>query len=174
MDINAIIRNAIILILLVFAQVILLSNISISFLEVSPHLYILFILLLPLETAGWIILLLAFFIGFTIDTFLDTIAVHTSATLFLAFLRPLVIRILSPRTGYEYGITPSVRNLSFSWFLKYTAIMAFIHHLSFVMIEVFSFKYFHLSVLKILISSVFTTILIMLSQFFDFRGKSKE
>jgi hypothetical protein len=50
-------------------------------------------------------LITAFLLGITVDMFVDTPGVHTSASVFMAFVRPFVLRILAPRDGYEtaYG-----------------------------------------------------------------------
>jgi len=171
MNLKIIIKNIIIFILLVLIQVILLSNISVSYLDISPHFYILFILLLPIDIPGWLLLISAFLLGFSVDVFLDTIAIHTFATVFIAFLRPIVINILSPRNGYEYGIKPGIAYLGFAWFLKYTLIMVSIHHISYLIIDVFTFKYFYMSMLKISLSIALSTTLIIISQFLIFKNK---
>ncbi len=171
MDLKIIIKNTLLFFSLVLIQVILLSNISISYLDISPHFYILFILILPLNVSGWLLLLSAFFLGLSVDIFLDTIAVHTVATVFIAFTRPAIINILSPRNGYEFSVTPGIKGLGFAWFLKYTLLMVFMHHISFFIIDTFSFKYFHLSLLKITISVIFSTTLIIISQFFILKDK---
>ncbi len=171
MNLKVIIKNTIIFILLVLLQVILLSNISISYLDISPHFYILFILLLPLDISGWLLLLSAFFLGFSVDVFLDTIAVHTFATVFIAFLRPVIINILSPRNGYEFGIKPGIEGLGFAWFLKYTLLMVLMHHISYLIIDVFTFQYFYLSMLKIVLSVSLSTTLIIISQFLIFKNE---
>ena len=55
------------------------------------------------------------------------------------------------------------------WFVKYTVIIVVIHHLVLFYAEVFSFSHFFLTLLKVLLSSVFTLVFIVLSQFFVFR-----
>ncbi len=170
MDIKIIIKNAIFFLILVLIQVVLLSNINVSILDISPQFYILFILLLPFEIAGWIILLIAFLLGLSIDIFLDTIAVHTSATLFATFSRPTIIRLLAPRNGYEFGALPGIQDLGLTWFLKYSTMMVIIHHVSYFIIDIFSFIDFHLSLLKIIITIIFSTSLIVFSQFLVFKN----
>ncbi|NJK85385.1 MAG: hypothetical protein HC906_04860 [Bacteroidales bacterium] len=53
-------------IILVLLQVFVFNNIHLSGFIV-PYIYILFILLLPFETPGWLLLVSAFLLGFSID-----------------------------------------------------------------------------------------------------------
>ena len=64
-------RNIFRIVILVFFQVYILNNIQFSG-AVNPYFYVLFVLLLPFETPGWILLSLAFILGLTIDIFSNT------------------------------------------------------------------------------------------------------
>jgi len=66
--INSVIRYTVIFILLVLLQILLFNNIQFSG-YVNPYVYIMFILLLPVEIPSWLLLILAFFTGMTIDIF---------------------------------------------------------------------------------------------------------
>ena len=74
-------RNILRFVVLVLIQVLVINNLQLSS-YVDPFIYVLFILLLPFETPGWILLLFAFSLGLTIDMFSDTAGVHASATVF--------------------------------------------------------------------------------------------
>ena len=63
---NQILKNIIRFVVLVFIQVAILNNIQISGF-INPYMYVLFILLLPFETPNWILLVLSFFLGLSID-----------------------------------------------------------------------------------------------------------
>ena len=82
-------------ILLVFLQVFILNNIQFSG-YINPYIYVLFILILPFEIPSWFLIIIAFFLGLTIDLFSHTVGMHSSATVFMAFLRPYVLKIISP------------------------------------------------------------------------------
>ena len=53
---------------------------------------------------------------------------HTSATVLAGFVRPYVLRIVSPSDGYESGSDPSMLIYGFRWFLSYTLLIVLIHH----------------------------------------------
>ena len=158
-------RYIISFILLLVLQVLVLNNIQLSGF-INPYLYVLFILILPFETPRWFLLLLAFSLGMVVDLFSHTPGMHTSATVFMAFLRPYVLEFISPRDGYETETYPILRYYGLSWFLKYTAILVLAHHLFLFYVEVFRFSDFFLTLGRALASSVFTIILALISQYF--------
>jgi rod shape-determining protein MreD len=161
-------RNIIRFIVLVLLQVFIVSNIEISGLIV-PYFYVLFILLMPFETPNWVLLLSAFALGLMVDLFAHTPGMHAAATVFMAFLRPFILEMSAPRDGYEAGTYPRIHYYGFQWFLKYTVILVGAHHFLLFYTEVFRFSEFFSTFLRVLLSTVFSVILIMLSQYFIFR-----
>lgn len=161
-------RNIIRFIILVLVQILLLNNIRISG-YIIPQFYILFILLLPFEIPGWLLLLSGFALGFTVDMFNHTLGMHTAATVFMAYLRPHVLHMISPREGYETGTLPRIYYYGFKWFLRYSVILVFAHHFMLFYIEVFRFSEFFSTLLRVLLSSTLSVILIILSQYFIYR-----
>jgi rod shape-determining protein MreD len=84
--INSILRLGLIFILLILFQVLLFNNIQFSG-YVNPYVYIMFILLLPVEIPSWLLLLLSFATGLIMDFFSGSPGMHTSATVFAGFIR---------------------------------------------------------------------------------------
>lgn len=155
-------------VILILLQLFVFNNIHLSGFTV-PYIYVLFILLMPFETPGWLLLVAGFFTGLIIDIFMDTIGMHTIACTSMAFLRPVVLKIISPREGYESGTAPSVAYYGVLWFIKYAAILIFAHHLILFYTEVFHFGSFFITFIRVILSSVITLLLIVLSQFFVFQ-----
>ena len=114
-------RNMLRFVVLILAQILIFNNIEING-YLTPYIYILFLILLPFETPGWVILLSGFFLGFIMDIFSETMGMHTAATTLAAYLRPIALRIFSPREGYETGSLPRIYYFGFGWFLRYTAL----------------------------------------------------
>ena len=163
--INSIIRYSIIFIVVILLQVLLFNNIQFSG-YVNPYIYIIFILLLPVEIQEWILLILAFFTGLTVDIFSGTIGMHAGATVFAGFVRPYILRIISPRDGYEPGAYPSMQIYGFRWFLIYSALVIVVHHLVLFYLEVFRFADFFRTFLRVLLSSIFTISFILLAEYY--------
>lgn len=67
----------------------------------NPFLYIMFILMLPVNINKVLLLFIAFLTGLTIDIFSGTPGMHASACLVLAFIRPGFLNLIAPREGYE-------------------------------------------------------------------------
>ena len=156
--------------LFVSLQLFVLNNIQFSGF-VNPYLYIMFIMLLPFEIAGWLLLILGFAIGFVIDVASVTIGYHTIATVFMAYLRIHLLRYIAPHDGYESGMSPTISSLGFSWFMKYATILTLSHHLVLFCIESFQINDLLFASLRALASSIFTIILIVIYQFFIIRSK---
>ncbi len=152
---------------LVLIQVLILNQVQFSGF-VNPYIYILFILLLPLSTPRYLLLILAFLIGLTIDVFCNSLGIHAAASVFIAYLRPLVIRFISNREE-DRNDYPGLLQNKFSWFLSYVSILVFLHHLVLFNLEVFSFSNFGNTFYRVILSSVFSIFVIVLSQFLVFR-----
>ena len=73
---------------LLCTQVLVLDNINL-FGYVEPMLYIWFILLLPIKTPKWLVLILSFLMGFCVDIFAGQVGFHTAVSTFTGFLRPI-------------------------------------------------------------------------------------
>jgi rod shape-determining protein MreD len=163
--INSLIRYSLIFILLILLQVLLFNNIQFSG-YVNPYVYIMFILLLPFEIPSWLLLLLSFVTGLTIDIFSGTPGMHTSASLLTGFLRPYVLRIIAPRDGYEAAADPSMLIYGFSWFFTYTLLLVLVHHTALFYLEVFRFTGFFRTLFRVLLSSMFSITFILLIEYY--------
>lgn len=153
---------------LVLLQVFILNHIQLGG-YVNPYLYILFILILPINTPKWLLLVLGFILGLTIDLFTHTPGMNSSATVLIAFIRPYILEIIAPREGYEKDSSPRVKLYGFTWFLRYTFILVLVHHFVLFYIEVFRFSDFFYTFGRVILSTAFSTILIVTSQYLIYR-----
>ena len=163
--INSIIRFTVIFIVLVFLQVLLFNNIQFSG-YVNPFVYLLFILILPVNIPAWLLLIISFLTGLTIDLFTLSPGMHSFATVMAGFIRPYILRIFAPRDGYEANENPSMAAHGLRWFAGYAAIIVLIHHLTLFYVEVFSFIDFFRTLLRVLLSSVFSLIFIIVLEYY--------
>jgi hypothetical protein len=128
-------------------------------------------LILPFETPGWLLLISAFVMGFSVDVFSNTQGLHTAASVFMAFCRPWVIRMVASPREFEAGIEPGIRDLGFRWFLSYALILTILHHVSLFFLESFTFQEFFTTLIRVSLSTIFTVILVILSQYLFFMRK---
>jgi rod shape-determining protein MreD len=150
--------------ILILVQVVVLNNVQFSGF-INPFVYIMFIMMLPVRMPKTFLLLAAFLTGLVVDVFSNTMGMHAAACVFMAYVRPTVLRIMAPRDGYETESSPSVKELGFTWFLIYAGTLTFIHHFILFYIEVFRFSEFFTTFLRVLLSSVATLLTIMISQY---------
>ena len=161
-------RNIIRFIVVVIFQILVMDNVMING-YIVPYVYLLFILLMPFETPRWIVLLAAFMLGLGIDLFEHTLGMHTAATVLIAFVRPYILNLLAPRDGYEPDTFPRVHYYGFQWFMKYTLLIVFLHHMVLFYLEVFQLQNFLSTLLRVILSSALSASTIVLSQYFVFR-----
>ena len=136
---------------------------------VNPYFYVYFILLLPFITPNWLLLVSAFLIGISIDFFSNTMGINAAASVMMAFSRPFVIKAISTGTEYEVGERPSLKNQDMKWFVYYCVILILIHHFVLFYLEVFRFREFLTTFIRVVFSSAFTFLLVMLSEYLFYK-----
>ncbi len=169
---NEILKNIGRFIVIILLQGLILNKVNLWGGMAIPYLYILFILMLPIETPRWLELILGLILGLCIDMFTNTLGMHASACVLIAYIRPLYLNAIAPRDGYEYGQRPSVQDLGLSWFLKYAVVLIFVHHLWLFYVEVYSFKGFFTTLLRVVLSTAFTLLLVIISQYLTLTRRS--
>ena len=127
-------------------------------------LYLGFLLFLPLATPIVVQLLLAFGMGLTMDIFYDTGGLHAAAAVLLGFLRPWVLRLLTPRDGYDNADTVNVHHMGWQWFGVYITLLLLLHHTAFFLLELGSFRHFGLTLGKMGMSALFTGVALLIVQ----------
>ena len=159
-------------ILLVLIQVLFMNKINFyGFL--NPYIYILFILLLPFETPGWLLLILSFALGLTVDLFSGTLGLHAASSVFAGFIRPAVIKLVGEKPEYDITTQPKLQQMGLKWFMAYALLMTFGHNLFLNMLDVFSFDEFWQTMLRVILSSIFTFLFIMLFEYIFAPRKEK-
>lgn len=154
-------RYLVLFVLLIALQVLVLNNINLGG-YINPYVYILFILFLPFSIPGWLLLLMGFATGFAVDYFSNTLGLHTSATLILAFVRPSILSWLSYRDDLDRFDSPGIGNSGMEWFVRYVVMAVIIHHFALFILETFSFYHFHLTLLRVLLSSLVSSFFIIM------------
>ncbi|WP_428328886.1 rod shape-determining protein MreD [Mucilaginibacter sp.] len=170
---KSIIVNLIRFIVLVFIQVFLLKNINVYDLS-TPYLYILFLLLLPFEVPNLLLFVLAFILGITIDAFYDTPGLHAASCVLLAFVRIVFINITVQKDGFDNEPEPTLSIMGFRWFFTYAVVLTLVHHFFLLNLEAFSLSQLEFTIGRILLSSLFTVILMLISGLLFFRRKERK
>lgn len=161
---RTVLMNIIRFVFLLFFQVLILNHINLSG-YINPFLYIYFILLLPFSTPKWFLLISSFILGMGIDFFTNTPGLNAASCVMMAFARPFTITIISSGPESLIGDTPSLKNQGFKWFLYYSIILILIHHSTLFYLEIFRVTEFFSTLLRVLLSSAFTLLLVMVSEY---------
>ncbi len=146
-------------IVLILVQVLILNHVN--FLgSLNPYIYIIFILLAPININKSLFLLLSFILGLTIDMFGDSGGVHAAACLIIAFFRPVALRSVFG-LSYEFQ-TVKLGSIGFGEKLAYVTLMVLTHQFVIFSLEIFNFSHILLIAKKTLFSSLFTIVVTML------------
>lgn len=159
------------LIFLILFQVLVLNKLNVS-VYIHPYVYPMFLILLPFETPKWIMLPLAFAVGITIDMFNNTAGMHAAACVFIAYARPWLIKAYTPITGYENVSSPSISQLGVVWFALFTLTVIFIHHTIYYLLQIFVLNDLGFLFLKIVLSTLVSTLLIVIFAFLFAKRKA--
>ena len=163
-----ILYNLIRFVVLVLLQIVVLNNIDIS-IFLNPIIIVLFIISLPFNTPKWVLLVTSFLLGLIVDMFLNTPGFLSFTSVFIAYVRPFLLRLLQPREGYFIGASPSISDLGWNWFLQFSVINTVAFHLLYFIILGVSQENFLIILWKTIISSLFTLVIIFLFQLFSIK-----
>lgn len=148
---------------LVLVQVLLLNNICLFGLA-TPFIYIYFLLVVDKDIDRNTLMLIAFFLGLSVDVFSNTPGVNAGASVLIAFMRPVLLRLFSPRDEYE-NFEPGIYTLGPWAFVRYAFVTALLHHTVLFLLEAFSFVNLGYLSLRILCSALLTVALVMTIEF---------
>lgn len=170
---NFILKYIIRFVILVAVQIIVLNNILfIGY--INPYIYILFILLLPLDTPRWLILILAFCLGISIDAFQNTMGLHTFSCVLIAYCREPILHFLLPqlKNKKQSYLEFSLQEFGLQRALIYTGALVFIHHFSLFILEAFQMELIRVF-LRSLGSSIVTITLLIIIQYLLFKDAKR-
>lgn len=155
-------RNIIRFILFIAVQVFVLDNIPPLHRFIVPVIYFLFILWLPFSVSRFWLLIIGFATGLSLDYFTMTPGLHAAACLLIAYVRPFLINILTPRDTSEFTYRePSARGMGWAPYSVYVLVLTLLHHGYLVFLEWLQFG----SLLDFFIKIIATTAISMLMIF---------
>lgn len=139
---------------------------------VNPYVYIMIIILLPMEFRGAWALVAGFTVGVIMDLVTGNMGLHTMCTTWLTFARPSVLEVTAGRDMVKGGGVPFSNKLGLPHFFSYVTLMVLLFSIPFFMLEVMSFHDFGYTLLRILFSSILNVGLIYFCQL-PFAGRVK-
>jgi hypothetical protein len=110
--------------------------------------YILFLYWYPIKENRAAFIGLGFLLGLSIDFFSDTMALHSAATITIAYLRPAIMRFVFG-INYEFQ-SFKLSNTTKAQQFTFLALLILVHHLVYFSLEIFSIANLLLIVKKVL------------------------
>ena len=162
---NFILKHIIRFIVLITIQILVMNNVLFMG-YINPFIYILFLLLLPFDTSRWLILILAFCLGMSVDAFQNTMGLHTFSCVLIAYCRQPILNFLLPqlKNKKQNNLEFSLQNSVYKEALIYTGSLVFIHHFSLFILESFQLELIRV-LLRTLGSSIVSIILLIIIQY---------
>ncbi len=171
--INQFLKYGILSLLAILLQGLIFNNIILLGGYGTPFIYISVLLILPLETPVWMLYLVGFFTGISIDGFTNTGGMHASAATALIFARTLLIKLLTPRDGYDTNARPSIEWMGLNWWLGYSGILILVHHLWLFSIEIFRFESIGQVIIRTFASAFLTLFVVTTLQYIGGRATKR-
>lgn len=166
---NALI-NSLRFILFLFVQVFVLQRIPPLHQFIVPYLYMLFILWLPFNINRFLLLLVGFLYGLSLDYFLGHFGLHAACCTLIAYLRPFILQILIPKETAEQSYKePSIKSMGFGPYGLYVFVLVFMHHSYLVLIEWLSFGNFLYFIGKTMATTAISLLLIFITEMLFYR-----
>jgi rod shape-determining protein MreD len=158
--------------LLVFTllQILVLNNVMFSGF-INPYLYVITVLMLPFNTPAVLVMSTGFVSGLLIDIFQDSLGMHAAASVLMAYSRSYVLKLFSPREGYDTNAEPTLHYLGNAWFLSYSILLISIHHVCYFFIEVFRISEIIYTLIRIVASIISTSLLVYIVQMLIYKPK---
>lgn len=157
---NNVISNILRFLLVLLLQI-FICNYTHLFGFLTPPIYLLALLLLPLEMPKFAQYLIGFASGLIVDMFTHTLGVNAFAATVLMFVRPYWVKVLNGRNTTEGVDRPVPGVKDFKWMAFYVLALSFVHQFFVVILETFSFHRFGHTSLVILGDTVFTTFVLL-------------
>ncbi|KQC31079.1 rod shape-determining protein MreD [Flagellimonas eckloniae] len=153
---STLILNGLRFILLILIQVLIFN--TLNFLGfINPLVYVIFLYWYPIKGNRALFMVTSFFLGFIIDIFSDTMALHATATLTVAYIRPVLMR-------FCFGVNYEFQNFSFKNTTKvqrltFLGLLILIHQIVFFSLEIISLSHVLLIFKRVLATGIVTLIL---------------
>lgn len=158
---NDLIKNIFRLFIFIVVQVYVLDKLPPLHRFVIPYIYFLFILWLPFSLSRFGLLLIAFVTGLILDYFKQTPGLHAAACVLIAYARPFIITVLTPKDSTEFNYRePSPRAMGWAPYSVYVFILTLLHHTYLTLLEWLQFGTFLDFIIKVLSTTGISLLLI--------------
>lgn len=170
---NLILKNSAIFLIYLLLQVFIFNHFHLGGVA-TAHVFVLFLLMLPISLPFPLAITVGFFAGLLLDIFSvgAFIGIHAFCGVLLMALRNFWVDVITNRFSFrgseEYMLTVQPAN----WYVQYLGPLILVHQVAYYLLDAFSFANFPLTLLKIITSSIFTfAVTLMLTLLIHKEGK---
>jgi len=119
------------------------------------------LLWLPFSVSRIGLLIIGFITGLTLDYFVNTPGLHAAACLLVAYIRPFVINVLTPKDSSEFNYRePSPKAIQWTPYAIYVFVLTLLHHGYMVFLEWLDFGSLLDFMIKVIASTGISMLLI--------------
>lgn len=159
------VRNILRFIVFIFVQVYVLNKIPPLHQYIVPYIYFLLIIWLPFSISRMGLLLIGFFTGLTLDYFANTPGLHAAASTLIAFIRPLLISVLTPKDSSELSYRePSAKAMQWAPYAVYVVVLTLLHNTYMLLLEFINIGGLFNFLIKIISTSAISLLLIFTAE----------
>ena len=155
---------------IILIQLLVINNIELDT-YFNPYIYIVFILSLPVTMKPWLIVSISFFTGMVMDTFSSTPGLHMAASGFVGYFRNFYLQFACSKEDFEKQISPAISSKGFVWFTVYALLLTLLHHTVLFYLEIYSLNEFFRTFFRVISSTLFSVLIIVISQLLFFKNK---
>jgi len=131
----------------------------------SPIIIAFFILKQRLSTTVFQLLIIAFFLGMITDIFRNTLGLNTFVLLMITYLKPTFLYSITSTEDIEKDVELNIFNIGILRFLLFFGSSLFFYHLLFFLIEQFSFQNLFTLLLRSLINTISSLMVLLFLQY---------
>lgn len=168
---NRMFRNILNCIVIIIVQIVVLNNVNILG-HLCPYLYLLCVMMLPINLHGSLIMLYSFMLGLVIDLFCGTLGLHAASTVAMGAVFKLTTHAFHGRNDTKPGTVTDINTVGTNTYILFTLCLVSVHHVLLFFLDTFSFNHFFTTLKYALLNMVLTSSVIIFCQLI-FRHKKK-
>ncbi|MBL7732926.1 MAG: rod shape-determining protein MreD [Chitinophagaceae bacterium] len=159
------VRNILRFAVFIFLQVYVLNKVPHLHRYITPYIYYLFILWLPFSISRQWLLVVGFLTGLVLDYFTMTPGLHAAACALIAYVRPFMINLLTPKDTSEFNYRePSPKAMQWTPYAVYVLVLTLLHHGYMVFLEWLNFGSFLGFIIKVVATTGISLLLIFTAE----------
>lgn len=162
---SILVKNIIRFVFFILFQVFILNTVPPLHQFIVPYIYFLFILWLPFNINRFLLLIISFIFGLTLDYFTGSPGLHAAPCVLIAYLRPFLLNLLIPQETTELSyVEPGYKSMGWAPYGLYVGVLSFIHHFYLVLIEWLQFGNFLYFIGKVGATTLISLMMILIAE----------